>query len=99
MSRTWSGIRTTAEVGGALVEPFPQSDVVQVGARGSSTSRSPPDSTKVEATTGCQSSPAFQNGCLARQIQSPGAKSLMPTDNSGGSNLLPQTAQSYLRSV
>jgi predicted N-acetyltransferase YhbS len=34
-------------------------------------------------TTGCQSSPDFQKGCLARQIQSPGAKSRIPTDCSG----------------
>src|SRR5438876_11689846 len=71
----------------------------RVGARGSRTSRSPPDSTKVEVTTGCQSAPAVQNGCLARQIQSPGAKSRIPTCSSGGFNRLPQTAQSYLRSV
>ncbi len=39
-------------------------------------------------TTGCQSSPAFQNGCLARQIQSPGAKFRIPTGNLGRFNAI-----------
>ena len=74
-------LKTTAAVGGYRSSLSQRPILSRVGASGSSTSRSPLDSTKVEVTTGCQSAPASQNGCLARQIQSPGAKSRIPTCN------------------
>src|SRR5438094_3213581 len=83
MSRTWSGIKTTAAVGGCLSNLSHKPILSNTGARGSSTNRSPSDSTNVEVTTGCQSSSGFQNACLARQIQSPAASSRIPTERLG----------------
>src|SRR5215213_248830 len=74
MSRTWSGLSTTASVGG----PASKRDQRPSSAGGASASRtatSPPDSTTVDVTGGAHSCSGVQSGWSRRQNQRPGATS------------------------
>src|SRR5205823_10488476 len=73
-SRTWSGLRTTAIVGG-FASSRSQASEPSGGPSASSTATSPPLSTHVQVTTSGQSSSGRQPGRASRQIQSPGATS------------------------
>src|SRR5579862_9672931 len=74
-SRTWSGFRTTASVGGFASSRCQTSTASSGGASASSTATSPPVSTTVDVTGGGQWARASQSGCATRQIQRPGATS------------------------
>jgi hypothetical protein len=69
----------TATVGLAAPMRSQASRSVGGGASGSSTIRSPRDSTKNDETSGPHWSPSFQSGCGCRQSQSPGATSRIST--------------------
>src|SRR5262249_43826785 len=85
--RTWSGLSTTAAVGGRASRRF-QTLSSAGGASASRTSVSPPDSTQVQATRGSQPCPAFQWGCSRRQIHRPGAMSRISTGDCGARAML-----------
>ena len=91
-SRTWSGLRTTAAVGGLASSRSHTASPGSVGAIGSSTRTSPRDSTQVEVTSGSQSDPGPKRGARPARATGRGATSRISAPRARLSQSLPGLA-------